>query len=303
MKQYQNTSGGTRVHRFLRSVGFSQITKRTQMRSIILDVVRNYDDKKTVNHREEGTFAEFTKYYGNDCGIKVCGQYDEENKFHADYYFPFFQGTGITSREPVVIEQHADKDSFAGACDDLRIGVTLIFYLQNAADYMLENRKTEVLTNTPSLTLSGLASEGKILLPIQKDKEAVIVEKETAKNRSNLLAAARNGDEEAMENLTMEDMDLYSMISQRIVKEDVFSIVDSYFMPYGMECDQYNVLGEIQDYSYFRNSMTGEELCQLTLESNDMQYDVCINSADLLGEPEIGRRFKGIVWLQGQLQY
>ena len=177
------------MHRFLRSVGFSQITKRTQMRSIILDVVRNYDDKKTVNHREEGTFAEFSKYYGNDCGIKVCGQYDEENKFHADYYFPFFQGTGITSREPVVIEQHADKDSFAGACDDLRIGVTLIFYLQNAADYMLESRKTEILSNTPSLTLSGLASEGKILLPIQKDKEAVIVEDNTEPKKTTHYAS------------------------------------------------------------------------------------------------------------------
>ena len=291
------------MHRFLKSIGFSQISKRSQMRSIILDVVRNCDDKKMVDHREEGTFAEFTKYYANDCGIKVCGQYDEDNKFHPDYYFPFFQGTGITSHEDVVIEQHADKDSFAGACDDLRVGVTLIFYLQNAAEYMLESSKQEIMSGSSSVTMTGLASEGKILLPIQKDREAVMVEKEIAKNRSTLLAAARSGDEEAMENLTMEDMDIYSMISQRIVTDDVFTIVDSYFMPYGIECDQYNVLGEIQDYSYFRNSMTGEEICQLTLESNDLQYDVCINASDLLGEPEIGRRFKGIVWLQGQLQY
>ena len=35
-------------------------------------------------------------------------------------------------------ERHADKESYAGACDDLRIGVTLIFYLQNLAEYMLE---------------------------------------------------------------------------------------------------------------------------------------------------------------------
>ena len=87
----------------------------------------------------------------------------------------------------------------------------------------------------------------KILFPLQKDKEAVKVERELAKNRTNLIAAARNGDEEAMESLTMEDMDTYSMISQRIVTDDVLTIVDSYFMPYGIECDQYNVLGEILD--------------------------------------------------------
>ena len=116
-----------------------------------------------------------------------------------------------------------------------------------------------------------------ILLPLQKDKEAARAERELAKNRSNLIAAARNGDEDAMESLTMEDMDTYSMISQRIVREDIFSIVDSYFMPYGIECDQYNVMGEILDFMEFKNILTGEEIYQLTLDSNDVQFDVCIN--------------------------
>ena len=67
------------------------------------------------------------------------------------------------------------------------------------------------------MTLSGLAGEGKILFPVLKDKEAVKVEQESSKNRSSMIAAARNGDEEAMENLTMEEMDTYSMIYNRIV--------------------------------------------------------------------------------------
>ena len=248
-------------------------------------------------------FAEFSKNYGCDCGITVCGQYDENNVFYPDYYFPFFRGTGITTQESVVIERHADKESFAGACDDLRIGVTLIFYLQNAAEYLQQREKGNILPGGQPLTLSGLAREGKILFPVEKDKEAVKAERELTKNRNHLIAAARNGDEEAMESLTMEDMDTYSMISQRIVTDDIFSIVDSYFMPYGIECDQYNVLGEILDIMKFKNILTGEEICQMTIESNDMQFDVCINSKDLLGEPAVGRRFKGTIWLQGQLHY
>ena len=69
-----------------------------------------------------------------------------------------------------------------------------------------------------------------------------------------------------------------------------------------LRCDQYNVLGEILDIMKFKNILTGEEICQMTIESNDMQFDVCINSKDLLGEPAVGRRFKGTIWLQGQLQ-
>lgn len=291
------------MHSYLRAVGFSEIKKRREIEEIIQDVIETYDEKNVVEDYEDGVFAEFSKNYGCDCGITVCGQYDENNEFHVEYYFPFFRGTGITTDENVVVERHAAQQSFAGACDDLRIGVTLIFYLQNVAEYMLENRKTIVNEDRKALTISGLAREGMVLLPLQKDKEAARAERELAKNRSNLIAAARNGDEEAMESLTMEDMDMYSMISQRIVREDVFSIVDSYFMPYGIECDQYNVMGEILDFMKFKNILTGEEIYQLTLESNDVQFDVCINKKDLLGEPQTGRRFKGIIWLQGQLHF
>lgn len=291
------------MHNYLKAIGFSKIKKRSEIRELIRDVVKNYDEKLTVEDHEDGVFAEFSKNYGCDCGITVCGQYDENNKFYPEYYFPFFRGTGITTSESVVVERHAEKESFAGACDDLRIGVTLIFYLQNAAEYMLESKKYSFMQENVPLTLSALASEGKILLPVQKDKEAVKVEREMAKNRSNLIAAARNGDEEAMESLTMEDMDTYSMISQRIVTDDVFTIVDSYFMPHGIECDQYNVMGEILEYTMFKNILTGEDICQLTIESNDMQFDVCINKSDLLGEPAVGRRFKGLIWLQGQMHF
>lgn len=291
------------MHSYLRAVGFSEIKKRREIEEIIKEVIETYDEKNVVEDYEDGVFAEFSKNYGCDCGITVCGQYDENNEFHVEYYFPFFRGTGITTDENVVIERHTAQQSFAGACDDLRIGVTLIFYLQNVAEYMLENQKGIAPEGRKTLTISGLAKEGMVLLPLQKDKEAARVERELAKNRSNLIAAARNGDEDAMESLTMEDMDTYSMISQRIVREDIFSIVDSYFMPYGIECDQYNVMGEILDFVQFKNILTGEEIYQLTLDSNDVQFDVCINKKDLLGEPQVGRRFKGIIWLQGQLHF
>lgn len=291
------------MHKYLKAVGFSRITKRSQIREIIQDVIKNYDEKIAVENHPEGIFVEFSKNYGCDCGITVCGQYEDDDKFHVDYYFPFFRGTGVTTQEQVSIERHADKESFAGACDDLRIGVTLIFYLQNPAEYMLEHYKGNMLLGNQPLTLSGLAKEGNILFPVQKDKEAVKLERELAKNRNHLIAAARNGDEEAMESLTMDDIDRYAMVNQRIATEDIFTIVDSYFMPFGIECDQYNIMGEILDFMTFKNILTGEEICQLTVESNDMQFDICINRADLLGEPQIGRRFKGTIWLQGQLHF
>ena len=289
------------MHSYLRAVGFSDIKSREGIKEIIGDTVRNYDEKVAVEDHTDGVFVEFSKNYGCDCGITVCGQYDEYNRFHVDYYFPFFRGTGITTQEQVTVERHLDKESFAGACDDLRIGITLIFYLQDAAEYLREKAKGNF--GGQPLTLSGLAKEGRILLPALKDKEAVKVEQEITRNRNHLMAAARDGDQEAMENLTMEDMDTYSMIAQRIGKEDVFSIVDSYFMPYGIQCDQYSILGEIMDFHSFTNILTGEEILQMTVECNNLQFDVCINKKDLLGEPEVGRRLRANIWLQGHLHF
>ena len=77
------------------------------------------------------------------------------------------------------------------------------------------------------------------------------------------------GDENAIESLTLEDMDIYTMISRKIHKADVFSLVDTYFMPYGVECDQYSVLGEIVAMRLTTNQITGEKIYILTICCNE----------------------------------
>lgn len=65
----------------------------------------------------------------------------------------------------------------------------------------------------------------------------------------------------------------------------------------------YSVLGEILKYELTENSLTKEKIYVLTLESHDLIFEVCINEKDMLGEPAVGRRFKGIVWLQGEILF
>lgn len=101
--------------------------------------------------------------------------------------------------------------------------------------------------------------------------------KKDSANRNKLLAAARQGDEDAIETLTLEDMDMYTTISRKIQKNDIFSLVDTYFMPYGVECDQYSVLGEITEFRLVTNDITGEKVYILTILCNELTFDVCIN--------------------------
>ena len=142
-----------------------------------------------------------------------------------------------------------------------------------------------------------------IMMPLQKDESGKKKMSRGDKKRDKLIEAARNGNEEALETLTLDDIDMYSTISRKIKKSDVYTIVDTYFMPNGVECDMYSVLAEIVSLKEVVNTVSGEHVYQMLLMCNGVPIDICINKTDLFGEPEVGRRFKGSIWLQGWLDW
>ena len=58
-----------------------------------------------------------------------------------------------------------------------------------------------------------------------------------------------------------------------------------------------------KDYAILTNEMTKEKIWKMTLMCNDIALDICINALDLYGEPAVGRRFRGVIWLQGFINY
>ena len=291
------------MHKYMRAIGFSELGDRRKEQQLVTDTIVNASHRAYTSNGEETILAEFCEDFAKDMGIAVCGEFDAEDKFTYDYFYPYLRGTGVSSYEDVSVERHADKESYAGVCDDIKVGVSLIFYLQNIVPYVKAQHMDLLPVRGTTLTLSGLSISGNIILPIDKDEGEKQRIQKASLSRNKLIAAARKGDEEAIESLTLEDMDLYTSISRKILTEDVFTLVDTYFMPYGVECDQYSVLGEILDISLRTNRITGEEIYVMRINCNDLEFDICINKKDLYGEPQIGRRFKGVIWMQGYINY
>ncbi len=291
------------MHKYLRSIGFSKLEDRKELQKLLTDIVVNGTERAYTSNGDKSLLAQFSKDFAENMGIAVCGEFDEDDKFTYDYYYPFLRGNIISSREDISVERHAAQESYAGVCDEMKVGVSLIFYLQNMIPYVKAKNSGLLPIKGTTVTLTALASKGNIMMPIKKTEKDLIRNKKTAISRSQLMDAARKGDEEAIESLTLEDMDMYSTISRRIQKEDVFSLVDTYFMPYGVECDQYSVLGEIMDFQLVKNRMTDEEIYIMTLVCNDLVFEMCINKEDLYGEPKVGRRFKGMIWMQGFINF
>lgn len=287
----------------MRAVGFSKITTRAELQKIIKKAIKNADLKAYTTVEEDCLYAEYHAYFGDHIGICVRGEYDDNNKFIYDYYFPFFDSNDITTYEDISVERHLEKLSFAGAVDDFKLGISMIFYLQSMITYLKYLTTDRLPLKGTSLTLTGLSDAGTILMPISKNPLEVAKARNYNMRKSRMVKEAADGNEKAITSLTLSDMDTLNYVQKHVMEEDIYTLVDTYFMPYGMECDLYSIMGEIIESKLVTNTLTKEEVYILKLNVNDVILDVCVNKEDVIGEVSVGRRYKGNIWLQGKINF
>jgi len=296
------------MHDYMRAIGFSNDFSREGFRRLLSDVVYEADKSFVSSVDEKNAKLEYLKFYGTDTGLIVRGTMEPaesgKDEIFIDYTIPFLKAKAISTTEKVVFEKHSAADEYVGICDDYRLGMPLIFHLQNQNSYLskkeeIDNSAIDVL----HISLAALSLNGAVMMPIEKNEADEQELKKRRSSRENLLRRARIGDEKAIENMAIEDMDTFSLLRKKAQTEDVYSLVDSYFMPTGIECDEYSVLGEIKDVSEDINAITGIELWVLDVVADDVYFNICIRKDDLMGEPEIGRRFKGSIWMQGYVEF
>ena len=289
------------MHRFLRSIGFSTYQKKREIEKLLAELEQT-GTRRRIQIDTDTNLCEVRAEVAPGMGLVMMGETDEHGVFKREYYYPYLAGSDVSSTADCSIQRHTEKETYAGLLDEYRVGISLIFYLENGFEYR-ERKLDRMSRKVESVNLTGLAMEGKILLPLHKTRKQIEMARVATKDRNSLLEAAKNGDEDAMETLTIEDIDMYSQISRRVMKEDIYSIVDSCFMPCGIECDQYSVIGEITRIDVKQNRVTGEDVYDLTLDCNDMVFHVGVAKRDLVGEPRVGRRFKGQIWMQGAARF
>lgn len=287
------------MHKYLQSIGFSDIKNKKELKEILTDVVMTSSERSYTEFDEDTRVAIMSKNISPSLGISVCGEFDEDGHFVYDYYFPYLRSYVKSIQEEITVERHSSQISFAGVCEEINFGVIVIFYLQNFTDYFEADKKDELKNSY--ISLCGLSSKGHILLPLQKSSMEKRSQKMYSEKRKSLMQDAKKGVESAIESLTMEDMGLYNTICKKILESDVYSLVDSTFIPCGVESDHYSVLGEILHVKEETNMYTNDKIFILTINCNDIIMDIAINEIDLLGEPAVGRRFKGDIWLQGSV--
>ena len=78
------------MHKFLRAVGFSKIKDRNELTGLITDSIQKSSRRGYVSIEDNVILAEFMHDYANEkIGLAVCGEFDEQDKFIYEYYYPY----------------------------------------------------------------------------------------------------------------------------------------------------------------------------------------------------------------------
>lgn len=291
------------IHSYMNSIGFSKIDCLNDLNDVIKEIIEDPDNVSKIDYNNT-TYSEYHKNFTDSTGIVVLGYYKDEienfENFVLETYFPYVESSdnAILEATDITIERFADKYSYLAMFDSSIMNMILIFFISNLRMLGKVGFVSKISLPKCDINVSALAFEGIVLLPIIKDQRS---EEKKAYNdkKAVLIERAKKGDEEAIETLTLEDFETQQMLYTRTQSEDVLSIVDTYFMPEGLENDKYSIMGDIVSVKKEKNCITEEEIYLLDIFSNDVYLSVSINKKNLMGEPLVNRRFRGRVWLQG----
>lgn len=290
------------MHSYLRTVGFGGPDCNTNVR-YLLDKIIKEDESINNSVKHEGESVEIFKHFSPNMGITFHGEFVNNNKFHCDFYYPFALPIKYIHYDEIVIEKNVMNMSFYASCEDSRLGFSVIFFIQNGLDYINFDNNRGISRLSAKVGLVAMSLSGKILMPVKKNNSYTSMSDDLRRYRGEVLREAKKGNQEAIDAMALEEMNEYNQICKRVMKEDILTIVESSIMPYGIECDKYQVIGEIRDIVEDKNGISDEEVIEMLIDCNDISITVFINKKDLMGVPKIGRRFKGVVWLQGRIDF
>jgi len=94
-------------------------------------------------------------------GISIVGEMDDEGKFEREFYFPYLTSKIKGSTAECTIQRHAERETYAGMVDENRVGISLIFYVQNFLDYRERRIKKDQSFKVSAVNFAGLSVSGK----------------------------------------------------------------------------------------------------------------------------------------------
>lgn len=289
----------------IKAIGFSDVENKESWNELVTDVLtepsrtfmRKYEDNKVI--------VEYHKEYGEQTYVLVrvaLGEHlGKQPKIYIEECEPYVEAKYLLDVIDLEIEDTEDDLVFYVVCEEAATGIQMVFWLQNVIEYLDCMEEDEV--DYEGVSVVGIATEGTIVLPIEKDEDDNEYENTEREYLRAMLQRAKEGDQEAIDILESEERELDQQLKERLRKEDFLTVMDGYFLPATNEEATYAVLGVIDELDTRKNHKTKEEMYWMRININGMQIEVMINKNDLVGLPYVGMRFMGTCWMQGTVEF
>ena len=119
------------MHAYLPAIGFGQIKKKSQLQQLLSSVQNFPDQVQKIRLDEESSLVVYTKEVAPDIGLMICGEEDMQGSFQMEYYEPYINSNVCSSKAECSIEKESAREAYDGVCDDCRLGLNLIFSVNN----------------------------------------------------------------------------------------------------------------------------------------------------------------------------
>ncbi len=317
------------MHRYLRAVGFSEFERKAQLDEFFDEHLKNENLISTYITGDMRLCGQYNINVCSNAGISVIGEQEKNALAKIDFYYPYIKGYDYTLIEECTIERHSDKESYAGIIDDYRMGIALIFYLTNGNVYNSLLKKYKISDiKIDRIFLSALSIEGRVILPVDNKRKNVNEFADKKRLNTEFRDDYENDidfDDKPISERLIENIDDFSdgidkkdisigigikipsnvvgAQEMRLKNEDLYSIVETSLVPHGIECDKYQIVAEILSVTEKTNMYTNEKLYEMRVSTMGLQFNLMINEKDLDGEPLPGRRFRGVIWLLGEIEF
>lgn len=293
----------------MKAIGFSGINSKRSWDDLVADVLSEPSRTFMRKYEDDKVLVEYYKEYGDKIyllvrvalGEAVKGIDNIKPKIYIEECEPYVEAIYPLEIQDLEIEDTEDDLIFYAVCEDVGTGMQIVFWLQNVIEYL--DCMEEDFVDYTGVNIVGIASEGTIVLPIEKGDDDVEFENTEREYLRAILQRAKAGDKEAIELLENEEQQLDEQLKERLRKEDFLTVMDGYFLPATDTEATYAVLGIIKELEIRENNKTKEKMYWMYIDLNGMPIEIVINKEDLIGKPSVGMRFMGTCWIQGTVEF
>ena len=106
-------------------------TKKKDIEKLLDLLERQPSMTKCVQVDEDSNVCEMRTEVAPGLGISIVGELNDDGDFEREFYFPYLESNIVGSTEECSVQRHTEKETYSGMVDENKVGITLIFYIQN----------------------------------------------------------------------------------------------------------------------------------------------------------------------------